>query len=430
MTDLAISVKKISKCYRVFDNFRSQLLNAFWPKYAKGLREVQSLSEINFEIGCGEAVAIIGRNGSGKSTLLEIITGTLLPSEGEVIVNGRVAALLELGSGFNPDYSGRDNVMLNGLLLGLSKEEILGRFNEILVFSEIGDAIDRPVKTYSSGMMMRLAFAVQILSNPDILIVDEALSVGDFFFQQKCLGYLYKLKKKNVTLIFVSHDMSTVRNLCSRTILLDKGMIAFDGNVDDGVSLYLNPSKRFDQQNNLEFYDSIKSNGGISSNFIQSPVWVCPCDLLEISKSKILEIGIYDKNWLPRTKFYIGDRVNFLVSFESFSRLPLHVGIVIKNKYDIVVNATTSYTLGAAPLNLEIGGSAQFELSIILNLEAGEYSFSFNLGVESGTVNQGEELFSTPELGPFNVSWDYGQDIAPFYGACGLPANAKFIKSD
>ena len=182
MTDLAISVRNVGKCYRVFDDQRSRLLHAVWPKHTKGMQEIWALKDINFEIKRGEAVAIIGRNGGGKSTLLEILTGTLTPTTGSVKVNGRVSALLELGSGFNPEYSGRDNVILNGLLLGLSKGDILNRFGEIEAFSEIGDAIDRPVKTYSSGMMMRLAFAVQVLCDPDILIIDEALSVGDFFF--------------------------------------------------------------------------------------------------------------------------------------------------------------------------------------------------------------------------------------------------------
>ena len=156
MSDIAISVSNVSKCYRIFDDQRSRLLHAVLPKHTKGMREVWALKDINFEIKRGEAAAIIGRNGGGKSTLLEILTGTLTPTTGSVKVNGRVCALLELGSGFNPEYSGRDNAILNGLLMGLSKDEILSRFDEIEAFAEIGVAIDRPVKTYSSGMMMRL----------------------------------------------------------------------------------------------------------------------------------------------------------------------------------------------------------------------------------------------------------------------------------
>src|ERR1700682_106688 len=238
MTDIAISVRNISKCYRVFDDQRSRLLHAVWHKHTKGTQEVWALKDINFEIKRGESVAIIGRNGGGKSTLLEILTGTLTPTTGEVKVNGRVSGLLELGSGFNPAYSGKDNVILNGLLLGLSREEILSRFVEIEAFAEIGAAIDRPVKTYSSGMMMRLAFAVQVLTDPDILIIDEALSVGDFFFQQKCFTYIRSLREKGVTLLFVSHDMGTVRDLCNRAIWLDEGHLQFVGETQLAISQY------------------------------------------------------------------------------------------------------------------------------------------------------------------------------------------------
>src|SRR6185295_15923251 len=182
---------------------------------------------------------IIGRNGSGKSTLLQIITGTLVPTTGELAVNGRVSALLELGSGFNPEYTGRDNVMMNGLILGLGRDEIARRFDEIAAFAEIGDAIDRPVKTYSSGMLMRLAFAVQVLTDPDILVIDEALSVGDFFFQQKCFGHMRALCEKGVTLAFVSHDMGTVRDLCGRAIYLRDGRVAFAGETSLAIHHYL-----------------------------------------------------------------------------------------------------------------------------------------------------------------------------------------------
>ncbi|MDD5181287.1 MAG: ABC transporter ATP-binding protein, partial [Gallionellaceae bacterium] len=239
MTDIAISVRNVSKCYRVFDDQRSRLLHAIWPKHTKGMQEILALKDISFEIKRGEAVAIIGRNGGGKSTLLEILTGTLTPTTGEVKVHGRVSGLLELGSGFNPEYSGRDNVILNGLLLGLSREEILGRFDEIEAFAEIGAAIDRPVKTYSSGMTMRLAFAVQVLCEPDILIIDEALSVGDFFFQQKCLGFIRGLCAKGVTLLFVSHDMGTVRDICRRAVYLKQGHLHFFGETYLAIREYM-----------------------------------------------------------------------------------------------------------------------------------------------------------------------------------------------
>ena len=239
MKDIAISVRNVSKSYKVFDNQRSRFLHTLNPKYKTNIQEIWALKDITFEIKRGESVAIIGRNGGGKSTLLEILTGTLTPTSGEVIVNGRVSALLELGSGFNPEYTGRDNVILNGLLLGLSRQEILSRFAEIEAFAEIGSAIDRQVKTYSSGMMMRLAFAVQVLCEPDILIIDEALSVGDVFFQQKCLGYIRGLCDKGTTLLFVSHDMGTVRDICKQGLFLKSGKKEFFGNKLEAIRRYV-----------------------------------------------------------------------------------------------------------------------------------------------------------------------------------------------
>jgi lipopolysaccharide transport system ATP-binding protein len=229
----------VSKRYEVFDSGRARLLHALRPSHRQGMQEIWALRDIDLEVERGDSIGVIGRNGGGKSTLLQILAGVLVPTAGEVEVNGRVSALLELGSGFNPDYTGRDNVVLNGLMLGLSRREFLARFDEIADFAEIGDAIDRSVKTYSSGMLMRLAFAVQVLTDPDILIEDEALSVGDFFFQQKCYARIRALCERGVTLVFVSHDMAAVRDLCKRAVLLHKGRVRYCGDNLEAVRLYM-----------------------------------------------------------------------------------------------------------------------------------------------------------------------------------------------
>lgn len=433
MSDIAISVSNVSKCYRVFDNQRSRLLHAVWPRHTKGMQEVWALKDINFEIKRGESVAIIGRNGGGKSTLLEILTGTLTPTTGSVKVNGRISALLELGSGFNPEYSGRDNVILNGLLLGLSKDDILSRFGEIEAFAEIGAAIDRPVKTYSSGMMMRLAFAVQVLCDPDILIIDEALSVGDFFFQQKCLSFIRALCDQGVTLLFVSHDMGTVRNLCDRVIFLQKGKKYFDGVADNGIPLYLSQSKEVPTPSNLlhkaEIPEMKVTTAKAKHGIIKSPIWAAAEYSSVIEKTSILAVGSYDKDWLPATAFKIGQNINFLVLYKANCEKPVHVGVVIKNKYDMVVNVTTSYTLGVLPPKLKKNDISVFFANVTANLEGGEYSISFNLGVEGACANQGEKLFETPQLGPFHILWNYDQDVAPFYGICGIPVSAEFLSA-
>lgn len=229
---IAISIQNVSKSYQIYDNPRDRLKQFFLPKIQgifgqerkKYFDEFCALQNISFEIERGEAAGIIGRNGSGKSTLLQIITGTLTPTTGSVRTNGRIAALLELGSGFNPEFTGRENIYLNGSVLGLSRREIDNKFDSIAGFADIGVHLDQPVKTYSSGMMVRLAFAVQVQLEPDILIVDEALAVGDALFQKRCFRQIEKLTSNGVTLLFVSHDQESVRTLTNKSVLLDRGI--------------------------------------------------------------------------------------------------------------------------------------------------------------------------------------------------------------
>lgn len=229
--NIAISVTNISKCYNIYSSPRDRLKQFILPKFQyiagrpvhRYYNEFWALNNINFTIKKGESAGIIGRNGSGKSTLLQLITGTLTPTTGSIQTKGRIAALLELGSGFNPEFTGRENIYLNGAVLGLSRSEIDAKFDAIAGFADIGAHLDQPVKTYSSGMMVRLAFAVQVQLEPDILIVDEALAVGDALFQKRCFQQIEKLTSNGVTLLFVSHDQESVRTLTNKAILLDRG---------------------------------------------------------------------------------------------------------------------------------------------------------------------------------------------------------------
>ncbi|WP_199522020.1 ABC transporter ATP-binding protein [Pseudomonas protegens] len=237
-SDIAIKVDNIGKCFHIYDNPRDRFLQMFNGRRKQYFREFWALRDISFSVRKGETVGIIGRNGSGKSTLLQIICGTLTPTSGEVQTSGRVAALLELGSGFNPDFSGRDNVYMNAAVLGLSREETDARFLEIEAFADIGSFIDQPVKSYSSGMMVRLAFAVAINVDPQILIVDEALSVGDELFQRKCFARIEAIKAKGATILFVSHSGGTIVELCDRAILLDKGDKLTEGAPKNVIGKY------------------------------------------------------------------------------------------------------------------------------------------------------------------------------------------------
>lgn len=229
--DIAIEVKNIGKSYNIYTRPEDRLKQSLIPRLQQLIgrpahryfREFWALRDVSFDVRKGETVGIIGRNGSGKSTLLQIICGTLSPTSGTVHAHGRIAALLELGSGFNPQFTGRENVYLNGAILGLSNEEIDARFNDIAGFADIGEFIEQPVLTYSSGMVVRLAFAVQAMVDPDILVVDEALSVGDEKFQRKCFARIEELKRKGTSILFVSHSGPQIVELCDRALLLEQG---------------------------------------------------------------------------------------------------------------------------------------------------------------------------------------------------------------
>ena len=239
-----IQVKDLTKMYKLYDKPSDRLKEALGLTRKKLYKEHYALHDVNFDIYEGECVGIIGTNGSGKSTILKIITGVLTPTSGEVKVDGRISALLELGAGFNMEYSGLENVYLNGTMIGFSKEEIDARLDDILEFADIGDFIHQPVKTYSSGMFVRLAFAVAINIDPEILVVDEALSVGDVFFQAKCYHKFEEFKKQGKTILFVSHDLSSVSKYCDRVVLLNKGVKLDEGSPKQMVDLYKTASRR------------------------------------------------------------------------------------------------------------------------------------------------------------------------------------------
>jgi len=244
--EIAVRVSDLSKCYHIYDRPPDRLKQSVLPKLQRLIRkpprqyyrEFWALKDVSFEVKKGESVGIIGRNGSGKSTLLQLICGTLSPTSGSVETNGRVAALLELGAGFNPEFTGRENVYMNGAVLGLSQEEIDARFDDIAAFADIGDFIDQPVKTYSSGMYVRLAFAVSINVDPKILVVDEALAVGDELFQRKCYSRIENIKDSGATILLVTHSATPVAQMCAQALLLDRGVRLYMGNPKFAIESY------------------------------------------------------------------------------------------------------------------------------------------------------------------------------------------------
>lgn len=244
--DVAIRVRNLGKCYQIYNTPRDRLKQFVNPRLQRltrrspkqYFREFWALKDVSFEVKKGETVGIIGRNGSGKSTLLQLICGTLTPTSGSIQTNGRVAALLELGAGFNLEFTGRENVYMNASILGLAKEDIDARFDKIAAFADIGDFIEQPVKTYSSGMFVRLAFAVIAHVDADILVIDEALAVGDAFFTQKCMRFLRNFMKTG-TVLFVSHDTGSIRNFCNYAVWLEKGKVIREGAPKEVCELYL-----------------------------------------------------------------------------------------------------------------------------------------------------------------------------------------------
>lgn len=245
--DIAIRVNNLSKCYQIYNNPRDRLKQFIMPRVQRLVRqtpkqyfrEFWAIKDISFEVKKGETIGIIGRNGSGKSTLLQLICGTLNPTGGSIKTNGRITALLELGSGFNPEFTGRENVYMNAALLGLSKEETDVRFDDIAAFADIGQFIEQPTKTYSSGMLVRLAFAVNVMIDPEIMIVDEALSVGDMNFQAKCMTALTRVQENGTSILFVSHDIDSVKSLCSRGVYLEHGKVLAVGPAAEVAEHYV-----------------------------------------------------------------------------------------------------------------------------------------------------------------------------------------------
>lgn len=236
--ELAIDINNLTKSYQIYSKPRDRLLQMICRNGKQFYKEFSALSDVSFSVNRGDSVGVLGHNGAGKSTLLQIITGVLTPTSGNVTTNGRIAALLELGAGFNPDFTGKENVFMNAAILGLSTKEIKDKYDDILKFAEIGDFIDRPVKTYSSGMYVRLAFAVAVHTDPEILIVDEALAVGDIRFQMKCIQHMEALKKDGTTILFVSHSPEQVKRFCNKAIWLDGGRLIKQGPVSKICDLY------------------------------------------------------------------------------------------------------------------------------------------------------------------------------------------------
>lgn len=443
--DIAISARNLAKAYRLWQHPSARLktlccgaAGRLFPENsgphralaraaARGYREYHALHGLDFEIRRGEAVGIIGRNGSGKSTLLQLVAGILEPSAGSIVTRGRISALLELGSGFNPEFTGKENVYLNGSILGLSARQMDALYAQIVAFADIGDFINEPVKTYSSGMMMRLAFAVAVSVQPDILIVDEALSVGDVFFTQKCFERIREILAAGTTLIFVSHDTAAVQNLCTRGLLLHEGRLQHDGSPEECVTRYF-------------------SLGGRRA--ATAPVAVGTHPAVEAGQRR--EVLAHDL--LPRARSRHGDRHLEFVAAAFSNERGTHdpevalgargtvrmllraqqpvahpaLGIQLFDRMANLIFSAGSPQLHFALPPLAAGEEILVDFRLGFDVQPGEYT----LGLDAGALgpdgpNHGVFHDRITGLGPVTVTFD-PQAAQPFFGAARLPLEISY----
>lgn len=392
---IAIKVDQVSKMYKLYDRPMDRLKESLGLTRKKKYREHWALNKVSFEVKKGETIGIIGTNGSGKSTILKIITGVLNPTEGEVTIDGRISALLELGAGFNMEYTGIENVYLNGMMIGFTKEEIDERLDDILKFADIGDFVNQPCKTYSSGMFVRLAFAVAINIDPEILIVDEALSVGDVFFQSKCYKKFEEFKEQGKTIIFVSHDLSSISKYCDRVVLLNKGDKMAEGAPKEMIGLYkrvlLNQTTSGQDGKILQGADETKKEALWKSNYKLNP----DVDEYGTGAAEIIDFAIIDENGAytscieKGTSFAVKSKVLFHQEIQN----PIFT-LTFKNIQGTAVTGTnTMYE------KVDIGTAKPGEVYVAtfeqnMDLQGGEYLLSISCtGYAAGSFTAYHRLY-------------------------------------
>lgn len=332
--EIAIKVENLTKTYKLYDSPADRLKEALHWRGKKYHKDFHALNDVSFEIKKGETVGIIGKNGSGKSTLLKIITGVLSPSSGKVTVNGRVSALLELGAGFNPEYTGMENIYFQGNLMGYSNEEMANKVDAIVEFADIGDFINQPVKSYSSGMFARLAFAVAINVEPEILIVDEALAVGDMLFQQKCLFRMKNMMKSGSTILFVSHSLSQVRSLCEQAIYFRCGSLVRTGKSPEVCDLYMNDltsqdklEKKIAQYINKDLTFINPANRGDSLFYVDEKFNSMVSERSGGQEISFVSMKFYDSKNNSISEVYVGQIIKIVVSFIVNEDIPAGAAI-------------------------------------------------------------------------------------------------------
>lgn len=397
MNDIAIRVNDVSKLYKLYDKPTDRLKEALGLSKKNRYKEHYALHNVSFDVNKGETVGIIGTNGSGKSTILKIITGVLNPSGGNVEINGRISALLELGAGFNMEYTGLENVYLNGTMIGFSREEIDTKLDDILSFADIGDFINQPVKTYSSGMFVRLAFAVAINIDPEILIVDEALSVGDVFFQAKCYKKFEEFKELGKTILFVSHDLGSISRYCDRVILLNKGKKLVAGTAKEMVDLY---KKVLVNQVEVEELEQKQTEAASTTNWKDNYEKNPACQEYGDGRAEIIDYAIIDDNGLYTNSIVKGEtfKLRLKVRFQEVISDPIVAFTIRDLKGTDIAGTNTMYERVSIPVE-HAGQEIEVTFEQKLDLQGGEYLFSFGCtGYQDGKFNVYHRLYDVCSL--------------------------------
>jgi lipopolysaccharide transport system ATP-binding protein len=459
---LVVAAERLSKVYRVYaqpeDRLKEMLFARFGPEYG---RDFWALREVSFTLARGERLAVIGRNGSGKSTLLQILAGTLAPTSGDMQVRGRVAALLELGSGFNPEYTGRENVYVNAAILGLTRAQIDERFDAIAAFADIGPFLDQPVKTYSSGMFVRLAFAVVTSVDADVLLIDEALAVGDIFFTQKCYRHLETLIDRGVGIILVTHDTTAVSQFCSRVLVLDHGRSLFLGETTSGIRAYFS----LQRLGALPLPDAPPSSGPAADGgsgadrdctdrvdttaaAVSWRDWPAADAALPLDRVTTIGAGgrctflaLTDADGQPCQLFEMGQTAIVWIEFVATQPMEVPViGVELFNERNINVFGKNSLQHEAlAPAStVAAGETIRARHRIVLDLAPGEYTFGLGLATIDPVTYAQAAAMSYPALaermqatfivnhaGAFTIAARTQRQALPHHGLCNLPGDVR-----
>lgn len=427
-----IAVEDVHKAYRIYARPQDRFLQGLRRKGPPRFREFHALKGVSFQVGRGEVVGILGRNGSGKSTLLQILVGTLQPSAGRVKVSGRVAALLELGAGFNPDFTGIENVFLNAAMYGLTTAETRDRLEQILAFADIGEFVHRPVRTYSSGMYVRLAFAVAACIEPDVLIVDEALAVGDVKFQSKCFRRFEELVAAGKTILFVTHSVDQVVRHCDRALLLEEGCLIDEGEPRQVVNRYLDlllGSARESDEESLA--DALAESAALSPSGAQQcrledRAGYCDSEYRwGAGGAELLDAELRRRGGAHAVRFRTGENVELALRgrFERSCAAAIF-GVYVKTPDGVVVYGNSSKELLASPLAVEAGVELEVVFDLRLNLGVGSYLLSLGLAEEEGGEVRGlDRRYDVLQIEIVNQSGAVG--IADLQAGCRLGAGKR-----